>query len=124
MVEVRAARKSYPWYTGLLVGVIAYVLYLILCYALTGHILNFLDVHFPFKFFYHLQEGEAYGPIGDPMLLVTGIWIQIIMFWLTFAPVALFLGTSRAALISLTFLNELLLLFIIPSIIRTLFGYH
>ena len=124
MVGIWAARRSYPWYTGLLIGVIAYILYVIICYASTGPILWFLDLHFPFKFFYHLQDDEADGPIGDPMLLATGIWIQIIIFWMTFAPVALFFGTPRVVLIILTFLNQFMLLMIFPSIVRALFGYH
>ena len=124
MVRIWATRKTYPWYTKILIGVIIYILYVVICYASTGPIIGFLDLHFPFKFFYHLQDDEADGPIGDPMLLATGIWIQILMFWMTFAPIALFFGTPKVALIILTFLNEFIILLIIPSIVRTLLGYH
>ena len=124
MAEIRRARRAYPWYTGLLAGAVGYIAYIILCYALTGPILHFLDFHFPFTFFYHLHEDEADGPIGNIMMLATGTWIQILIFWVTFAPLALLSGFPREWLFILTFLNEFMLLVIIPSMVRTLFGHY
>jgi len=93
------------WFIRLAGCVILYALYVGVASICVVPVLDQLDQHLPGLFFYHLEEGESGGPIGNPMRLLTGLWLQAMLFWLVFAPALMALRMRPSTLVALTVLN-------------------
>ncbi|TIV99582.1 MAG: hypothetical protein E5V85_07155 [Mesorhizobium sp.] len=97
---------DFGWPKRLAVYAFLYAIYLLFVMLVVPLSMRFIDTHYPGVFFYHLEEGEAPGPIGDPNVLLLSIALDYVFFALIFIPTAVKVRMPLLLIFAIAALNE------------------
>ncbi|TIV70925.1 MAG: hypothetical protein E5V89_12420 [Mesorhizobium sp.] len=97
---------DFRWQKRLAVYAFLYAIYLLFVMLAVPLTMRFIDTHYPGVLFYHLEEGEAPGPIGDPDVLLLSIALDYIFFALIFISIAVKMRMPLVLIFILAILNE------------------
>lgn len=97
---------DFGWPKRLAVYTFLYAIYLLFVMLVVPLTMQFIDTHYPSVFFYHLEEGEAPGPIGDPDVLLLSVALDYILFAMIFIAIAVKLRMPFVLIFMLAILNE------------------